>query len=221
MTESLFLCLSVWCILAATRGKWRTAGALGALASATRVSGVLLLPALLVLYWQRQKSFKLRGEIFWLALVPVGLISFMYFLWTITGNPLAFKDVLAAWGRSTGFFLLTLYDYLKNPLLIIEPWNFRLLNFAAAVLALGAVWFWARRKNWTFAFYTFLSVFVALSSMNLISMARYMSVVFPIFIWLAVVGESPRVDQFVRALFLVLFSLMTVSFALRFSFATA
>ena len=220
MTESLFLCLSVASFLAATRGKWWAAGAFGGLASATRVSGVLLLPVLLILYWQRQGGFRLRREILWLALVPAGLLSFMFFLWTITGNPLAFKDVLTAWGRTNGFFLLTLYDYVSSPLIIIEPWNFRLLNFVSAVLALSAVWFWVRRKAWAFAAYTFLSVFLPLSSMNLISMARYISVVFPIFIALAVMGNAPRLHQFIRILFFVLFSLMTISYALRFSFAS-
>lgn len=55
-SESLYLALSVWVFLCARRGQWGRAAALGALASATRNTGVLLmLPlALLYLYGPRQ-----------------------------------------------------------------------------------------------------------------------------------------------------------------------
>ena len=157
----------------------------------------------------------------WLALVPVGLLGFMLFLWRITGNPLAFVDANAAWERSAGFFLLTLYDYLKNPLRIIGPWDFRALNFGAAILALGAAYFWARRREWAFATFTFLAILLPLSSGALQSTARFVAVIFPVFIALAVAGRRPRVDQLIRVVFLVLFALMTLSFSLRFSFASA
>jgi mannosyltransferase PIG-V len=55
-SESLYLALSVWVFLCARRGQWGRAAALGALAGATRNTGVLLmLPlALLYLYGPRQ-----------------------------------------------------------------------------------------------------------------------------------------------------------------------
>ena len=49
-SESLFLALSVGAIYAARRDRWALAGALGALAAATRSAGVLLLVPLLILY---------------------------------------------------------------------------------------------------------------------------------------------------------------------------
>lgn len=49
-TESLFLALSVGAIYAARRERWLVAGILGALASATRNSGVLLILPILLLY---------------------------------------------------------------------------------------------------------------------------------------------------------------------------
>jgi mannosyltransferase PIG-V len=49
-TEALFLALELGAFYAARRGRWGWAGVLGALGSATRNTGALLLPALLVLY---------------------------------------------------------------------------------------------------------------------------------------------------------------------------
>lgn len=219
MTESLFLFLTLASFYAGVRGQWWAAGVTGALASATRVNGVLLMPALLILYWQRHRGVRPRREALWLLLVPLGLFAFMFYLWMITGNALAFKDVLAAWDRRSGFFPLTLFDYLSNPLEIITPWNFELLNFSAAVLGFVAVYFWVRCRELALAFYTLVSVVLPLSSMSLMSLARYMVVVFPIFIALGLAGRSARIDQSIRIVFIVLFSLMTAFYVARFSFA--
>jgi hypothetical protein len=116
---------------------------------------------------------------------------------------------------------MTLYEYVTNPLSVIEPWNFRTLNFAAAILALGAAIYWLRRQQWAFATLTLLVILLPLSSSTLQSAARYVSVIFPVFIALAVAGRTARVDQSIRVVFLVLFGLMTFFFAMRFSFASA
>jgi Gpi18-like mannosyltransferase len=49
LTEALFLMLTVTSFYAAKKEKWWIAGVLGAFASAARVNGVVLLPALLIL----------------------------------------------------------------------------------------------------------------------------------------------------------------------------
>lgn len=221
MTESLFLCLNMASFLAAARGRWWLAGVCGGLSSAARVNGVLLVPVLALFYLQQTDRSKWRGDVLWLALVPVGLLTFMFFLWKITGNPLAFIDAQAAWQRKGGFFLLTLYEYIKSPLKVIEPWNFRALHFGAAILALGAAFFWARRKEWAFAVLTFLSILLPLSLGGLHSTTRYVAVIFPVFIALAVAGRELWVDRAICVVFLALFGLLTLCYALRFSFASA
>src|SRR3990167_10662284 len=45
-TESLFLALAVWSFYAARRGKWILAGLLGGALTATRITGLALLPAI-------------------------------------------------------------------------------------------------------------------------------------------------------------------------------
>ncbi len=54
VTEALFLALSLGAALCATRGRWLGAGVLGGLATATRVTGILLLPTLLIVFLGRK-----------------------------------------------------------------------------------------------------------------------------------------------------------------------
>lgn len=229
VTESLFLFLTSCSLYNAKRGRWWVAGLLGALASATRVTGIFILPALMVLYWQtfggdwrRQESWRRavwRKEVLSLGLVPLGIGGFMIYLYKITGNPLAFKDILSTWGRGTGFFVVTLFEYLKDPLLIASPWDFRLINFTGAVLAIVCGVWLLKWRQWTLGVYTLVCVLAALSSLILQSQARYAMVLFPMFLVLAKAGERPRVDQTIRTISIALLCLMTVLFAAHFSIA--
>lgn len=212
MTESLFLLLTAGSFYAAKRERWLVAGLAGALASATRSTGVLLLPALAVVYWETYRTFRPRRDFLPLLLVPAGLLSFMFFLHRTTGNAFAFKDILVTWGRKPTFFLLTLFDYVRDPLLLAVPWDFRLLNFLAASGALACGVALLRRRQWSLALYTLASLFVSLSSGLLQSHARYASVLFPAFFVLAAWGRNPRADRIVRTVFLILLTLMTILF---------
>ncbi|MDQ1729757.1 MAG: hypothetical protein QOD33_1882 [Pyrinomonadaceae bacterium] len=220
LTESLFLLLTVASFYFAKRERWWIAGLCGALASATRVTGVLLLPALLVLYWQTYRHFwPPRRKLLALFLVPAGLLSFMLYLRGITGNAFAFKGALAAWGRTSGFFLMPLLAYLRHPLELVGPWNPHFLNFWAAAITIVAGLVLLRRREYALACYTLLCVLVALSSVLLQSQARYAMVVFPTFLVLASWGRRQAVDTAVRTASLVLLSLMTALFAAHFSVA--
>jgi len=220
LPEALFLMLTVGSFYLAKRERWWLAGLCGAFASATRTTGVLLLPALAVLYWQTYRPLRpWRKDILALLLIPGGLVCFMIYLKVITGNPLAFAGAMAAWGREAGFFLWPLYDYLRHPAEIAAHWDFRLLNFLAAILALAAGGVLLKRRQFALGAYTLLTALVALSSTMLQSQARYMMVVFPIYLVLATWGRRTKVNQMVFAIFLVLFALMTALFAAHFTMA--
>jgi hypothetical protein len=221
LTESLFLLLTVRSFFEARREHWTRAGIFAALASATRFIGILMFPTLLLLYWQRYRA-RPRINALGLLLAPTGLLAYMLFLHRITGNAFAFKDVLSAWGRKSGFFLNPLYDYLSNPAVVAPGTgggNFYLLHFAAALMVLVCGYKLARRREWGLAFYTFGSIFVALSSQNMVSLTRYAMVIFPVFITLGQAGESPRIDITIRSVFLVLFGILATLFATNFLIA--
>ena len=222
LTESLFLLLTVGSFYAAKRERWLVAGVLGALASATRVTGVLLFPALALLYWETYRTLKPRLNFLPLLLVPAGLLSFMLFLYRTTGNALAFRDItVEAWGRRPQFFLTTLLSYLAHPLAVAEPWDFRLLNFLAASAALACGLVLLKRRQWSLACYALASTIVALSNALLHSQARYAMVVFPAFMVVAAAARTPRVDQAIRTAFLILLTLMTVLYSMHVDIAMA
>ena len=218
-TSSLFLLVTAGSFLAAKRGVWWLAGLCAALASATRYNGIFLFPALLIFYWQSHRPFKLRADALWLLLAPTGLLAFMAYLYAITGNAFAFADAQAAWKVRWGFFLQPLATFIISPFELSAGWNFRMLNFAAAVLGLTCCVAWIMRRHWAWAFYILISVVTPLSTVTLEGHARYMVSMFPLFIMLAIWGRSPLVDQTIRTVSLVLLTLMTAFFGFFFSSA--
>jgi hypothetical protein len=105
-TESLFLALSVGCVYAARTGRWAQAGVLGALAAASRNTGVLLLVPIVLLYLYGPREDRLppgpRGgmlerlrpiypvgpSLAWALLVPVGLGAYLLYLALASGHGL-------------------------------------------------------------------------------------------------------------------------------------
>jgi hypothetical protein len=103
--ESLFLLLAVGALYAGRRGHWWLAGALGALASATRLFGLLLMLPLAIEYlrqigWQPKR---IRAEVLALALVPLGVVAYSVYCAVELGDPLAFSVAQDEWGRRYTF----------------------------------------------------------------------------------------------------------------------
>jgi hypothetical protein len=215
MTESLFLLLSAAAFLAAARQRWWAAGILGGFAAATRVIGICLLPALLLLPLQQRQ--RITKQQLWLLAIPIGLLSFAGFLYARTGDPLAFVHAQTLWGRTTRFAMA----FPNSGLAVSKPWNFVALNVAAAMLMMIAgIWFLIRRQ-WSYAVYTLLSVAIPLSSGSVQSLARYAAVDFPLFYCLAAATKTPTGDRAVTAIFVILLGWLVALFTLRLDFALA
>src|SRR5215212_6709582 len=99
-TEALFLAFTTGSFWAAyVRRDLFLAGALGALAAATRNFGVLLLIPLCYEWLRNRREFGWRGAL-QLGIVPAGLLGYMAFLWGRFGDPLIFfSQQGVAWGR--------------------------------------------------------------------------------------------------------------------------
>ena len=217
-TTSLLLLTTVSSFLAAKRGRWWLAGFVASLASATHYSGAFLVPALLIFYWQTApRPFRLRTNALGLLLAPAGLLFFMVYLHAVTGNAFAFADAQAAWGVRWGHFWKPIWGFVSSPFGLSEGWNFRLLNFAVTVTAFGCGSVLLKRREWAWAFYTFISALIPLSVFTL--QARYVAVIFPVFVMLAVAGQSSRIDQWIRTVFIAMLSLLTAFYGFFFGAA--
>jgi hypothetical protein len=115
-SESLFLALSLGCVLEARMGRWGWAGVLGALGAASRSSGITLVVPIVLLFlygpradrpravarqgWRRvAPRYALTPAIAWAALVPVGLGAYVGWLALKTGDGLAPFHAQQVWYR--------------------------------------------------------------------------------------------------------------------------
>jgi Mannosyltransferase (PIG-V) len=103
--ESLFLLLAIAALYAGRRGHWWLAGTIGALSSATRLFGVLLMVPLAVEYL-RQIGWRPRGlrpDVLGIAMVPLGVVAYSIYCLIDLGSPLAFSIAQDQWGRRYTF----------------------------------------------------------------------------------------------------------------------
>jgi Mannosyltransferase (PIG-V) len=110
-TESLYLALSVGLFWCARHGRWWAVGLLGALAAATRSTGVLLLLPALLLYLHGPRAdrppdrasgflrYRLRRDALWLLLLPLGVGAYMAYLGLRGGEELLPLHAQHVWGR--------------------------------------------------------------------------------------------------------------------------
>lgn len=213
-TESLFMFLAVWSFYFARRKKWFWVGILGALATATRVIGIVLLPALLIEWWlQSGKKIKVNLNLIYVFLVPIGLAVYMYYLAKETGDPLEFFHNVGIFGdqRSSKLVLLpqVFYRYVFKiipSLTSYWPVVFvTLLEFlVGSVFLMFCVWGWwrLRKSYWVYMVGGYL---IPTFSGSFSSLPRYVLTLFPGFILLSLlISKLPRLFQAVVYLTLLL-----------------
>jgi mannosyltransferase PIG-V len=103
--ESLFLLLAVGALYAGRRGHWWLAGTLGALSSATRLFGVLLIAPLAVEYLRQVgwRPRRIRPDVLGLAVVPLGVVGYSIYCLVELGSPVQFSIAQDQWGRRYTF----------------------------------------------------------------------------------------------------------------------
>jgi hypothetical protein len=219
-TESLFLLLSAGCFLAALRERWWLAGLLAAFASATRISGLFLLPALAILLWQSRA--RIRGWT-WLVLAfaPLAFAAFALHLRDITGDALAFVHIQGAFARPDRPTFQAVEGALLRWDWIIEGWNFRWLN-AAAMLAGAAAAIWlAWQRRFALALFLALGLAAPLNTATVMSGARYAIGLFPFAIVLGAWSARREVEIALWTICAALLALMSALFARGLNFAGA
>jgi Gpi18-like mannosyltransferase len=191
-TESLFLLLTVSCFYMMRRQKFLAAVILAAIASATRVTGIFLLPALIFEKLEQEKSLKHQPN--WFSYTPFifsssGLLLYMYYLKAKFSDPLLFLHAQEAFGasRSTQKLILiyqVIYRYLKMLVTVRFPsllyyGVFQEFFLSLIFLVLGLFSFKYLRKS--YAVYCLLSLIVPTLTGTFSSMPRYILILFPLF----------------------------------------
>jgi len=226
-TESLFLLLTVASFYHLRRREWLLAGLFGALASATRVTGVLLLIPLAYEYG-RSHNFSWR-RVDWgvlgLVLVPFGLFAFMAYLsWTV-GDALAFSHNQAAWQKiSTPWLWAGFLETVRQIVVVQPPASFfqahNLIDGTLGGLFLVWTFFAARRLPASYTLYSVAFWLITLSEpamaggypVPLISLSRYILALFPIFLYMGMLGRHRAFHDTYLVLAGGMLALLTVQF---------
>jgi hypothetical protein len=277
-SESLYLALSIWVFLCARRGQWARVAVLGALASATRSTGIVLMApvVLLYLYGPRQDRapdrpldatprsgpgtpgggpggaarpfaplaallrplYRLRGDVLWLLVMPVGLGLYMAHLALAGGDAFAPFHAQAVWGRQFAGPFLGVWDGAKaafegvRQLLSMQRAHLyfpttgspfieaghNLMLFAFLAAAVPAIVGVARRLPFAYGAYVLAALALPLSypvaSQPLMSLPRFLLVLFPLNMWLAGrLVERPRARTIALGLSSVALMFFTAEFA--------
>ncbi len=251
-SESLYLALSVGLFWSARHGRWAWVGVLGALAGATRSAGlVLLVPALILyLYGPREDRppdrlgglrprYRLRRDVLWLGLVPVGVVLYGSYLALAGGDPLAPLHAQEVWSRHFAGPFVGVWDALraafegarqllsgqrhqiyfatgKDSPFVIAGHNLMMLGILATAIPIvvGVV----RRLPLAYGAYVLAALALPLSypvtTEPLMSLPRFLLVLFPLGIWLAAwLSEHPRLQRPTLALSCVLMVFFLGQFA--------
>ena len=197
-TESLYLLFVLLTLYLGRSRRWFLAALCGLLAGLTRNLGLFLVVPLLYEYWKQENlslknlSFEKIRSAFWFALIPAGLVGFMYYFWFVLGNPLAFAAAQKFWKRGLDFPWASIYGAIIN---ITKSNN--LMNLVFTLLALGILVLAVKRIRPSYTLYMFFGFVIPLSSpavhSPLMSMPRFILVLFPIYLVLALVIRREQI----------------------------
>jgi hypothetical protein len=199
-TESLFLLLAVAVFLLAERGRILEASAVTGLALLTRPTGVTLLPPLVLYAWRRRR---LAATL----VAPLLFAAYPLYQWLALGSPTRFLSAERAWDRSLS--PLGLYDAVRVPLHDLATGartdallNLEGLAYLAVFVALVVLaWRVLDRPYGLFAGAALVLPLVEPGARwPLMSLPRFMVVVFPLFLALGVAIRDRRWQKAILAL---------------------
>ena len=196
--DALFVAALLGAFLLLESDRPLLAGLAGAVATAARPVGVVLVLALAVRALERRGAFEGDGLVDWrrarwadvgvLASV-LGLGAWCVYLWSRFGDPLAFASAQAAWDQGAGPETWLKFQFFRDVADLRSPRAWALF-MAHPVLTVGAAFLLPRvfrRFGLGYGVYaTLLIGLSALSTKNFFGMARYLLAAFPVF---AVLGE--------------------------------
>jgi hypothetical protein len=236
-SDGLFLALAAGSFLAAVQRRSLLAGLLGGLACATRLVGLALLPALLVLLWPRA-----RRDVFRLApllLLPAAVGAYALYLDHHLGDAWAFLHVQSVYwhrhvhgaGPLSGLWLAVKFGYHgaselaqhlpRAPAAIQHKDQWASWNVVQLLLLIAAAWLtWVAwvRLGAAYGLFSLATLLIVLTSpadlVPLVSLPRFLLGDFPLFIALATVcAGRPRLRQWLLIGFAAAGGAAAVAFA--------
>jgi len=191
-SEALFLLCTVTAFFGFRTKRWWLGALAGALACATRVNGIMALPALGLLAWQSAGTdpSQRKKALTAVALVPVGLVLYSVYVDTLSGSYLEWSYSIRRWNYSiagspfTGFVFmigeLVMHPYQYITTHPMAPYD--ILNGFTGLAFILALPFVGRRIGAAYVIHMALNLWLPLSSGVFEGVGRYCAVLFP-FYW--------------------------------------
>ncbi len=224
-TESLFLFLASLSVYFSFKKKFLFAGIFAAFASLTKVVGVCLFLLILIEFYLNYKgkiklSKQFLKDFLGVLISPLGLISYMFYLWRFFGKPFYFvqaQPLFAAERSDKPIILLpqVVYRYFKifihTPIFSYQ-FNIALFELLLALLFFSLLFLFIRKMRFSYFIFTFLVLVIPTLTGTLTSMPRYTLTAFLIFPFLA--EKYPRLVKLVIP-FLIILQFILVTYFVR------
>ncbi len=234
-SESLFLMCAVLCFYFAEGKNWVLSGIFGMLACADRFVGIALFPAIIVKYWETytanhrlshpQNPTALQHfpliSLLCIGLIPLGLISYMLFLYIKFGDPLAFAHTIGqGWEGMKVLkpdvllpfksFINTIINFHNMP----DNKYHVLFQFPIFIFFLFMLYFVFKHPGLSYGIFSLAMLAIPASvSIDLIGMGRYMLVIFPCFAVIPEFIKSRHLKILIIAISFSFLTLFTAMFA--------
>jgi len=195
-SESTFLLFALLAFYLFRIKRWVLGGLCGAVATATRVPGIMMLPALAWVAWRSSTDARDRAlAAFGVALAASGFAAYCTYIYVLTGHPFEWAATLQRWGyypggapwlapvRLVGNLVTHPYLYLTTERM--APYD-TLYGITGLLFAAATPFVW-RRFGAHYGLFMLMNLWLPLSSGVFEGMGRYCSVLFPCFIWLATI----------------------------------
>jgi len=225
-SESLFLLLAIFSIYYARTRKWTLAGIAGMLATATRLTGLALLPALICEFLQQKQcdansdAKTEEGKEKWMAVIailmtPLGFLAYLMLNFAVFGDAFAFVSIEREhWFKQFAppwvGLLVAIHGIFWR-----EPAEVVLVCFAEIFFALfaAACTAYALKFRISYCTYMLFSLIAFTSTAFWLSIPRYTLSLFPIFIILASLSERKELLHYALSItFAPFFAFFTILF---------
>lgn len=212
-TESIFLALTIASFYYGRKGRWWLSSLIGMPASLTRITGIILLPAL-ILEYLFQKGFNIKNikkDILWLALISFGFLSYLIVNYFVFGDPFKFLEIQREhWAK--------ILDFPRKGFLVAwggiwwrSPAESVLVGWAEVIFGIFGffltIWVSVRLRV-SYGIYMFTTWLIVTSTSYWLSIPRYTLSMFPLFIALSLFGKHKEINYlitFISIIFLALF----------------
>ncbi len=196
-TESLALLLILCCFILLKREQFILAATFAGLASATRSTGLVLLPVIIWELWCKFAADYRRFisyALFCSILAASGLWLYTLYLWSTFDSPFAFSTNQAAWRNGYGLghnvisaLLLKGFFPLPLPLHNLYPRSFDVWFFLLFLTLLLIHWKWLPSSLYFFALGVLILPYLTITGgpFGFRSMTRFILLAFPVFIVMA------------------------------------